>query len=95
MPSTELLAGLLQATLAGSAAIVMVLALRRPLRRAFGVGVAYAAWLLVPAALLASVLPAPVAQLAPAPLAQVLVMPAQWMVVRAAPAVAWLDWRWG
>ena len=95
MTSHEVMQGVIEGVLACTAAIVLVLALRRPLRRAFGVGVAYAAWLLVPAALLASVLPAPVAQLAPAPLAQVLVMPAQWMVVRAAPAVAWLDWRWG
>ena len=49
---------LLEATLAGSAALLLVLALRRPVRRAFGASVAYAAWALVPAAVLAVSLPA-------------------------------------
>jgi TonB family protein len=58
MASRELVALLLQATLFGSAAICLVLALRQPLRRAFGARVAYAAWWLVPAALSAMLLPA-------------------------------------
>lgn len=57
MDSRELVAFLAQATLVGSAAIALVLLSRRPLRRAFGAQVAYAAWWLVPAALLASALP--------------------------------------
>jgi beta-lactamase regulating signal transducer with metallopeptidase domain len=55
----DLLVGLLvEATLAGSAAVLVVLALRRSLRHAFGAGVAYAAWALVPAAVIAVSLPA-------------------------------------
>lgn len=49
---------LIETTLAGSAAIALVLLLRRWLRVAFGASVAYASWLLVPAALLAVLLPA-------------------------------------
>lgn len=50
---------LLETTIAGSTALVLVLLLRRHLRAAFGAAVAYAAWLLVPAALVAMLLPAP------------------------------------
>jgi beta-lactamase regulating signal transducer with metallopeptidase domain len=55
--SAEILPILLRATLAASAAILVVLLLRRPLRTAFGAGVAYGFWLLVPIAMLASFLP--------------------------------------
>jgi beta-lactamase regulating signal transducer with metallopeptidase domain len=58
MASADLYAWLVEATLATSAAIVAVLALRKPLRGAFGAGVAYAAWGLVPVALVATWLPA-------------------------------------
>lgn len=58
MDSREAVALLIQATLVGSVAIALVLLARRPLRRAFGARVAYAAWWLVPAALLALALPA-------------------------------------
>lgn len=58
MAGAELFGPLLEATLATSAAIVVVLALRRGLRQAFGPGPAYAGWLLVPAALVAVLLPA-------------------------------------
>jgi TonB family protein len=58
MASRDLIAFLLQATLLGSAAIGLVLALRQPLQRAFGARVAYAAWWLVPAAMSALLLPA-------------------------------------
>lgn len=58
MESHEAVALLVQATLVGSATIVLVLLARTPLRRAFGARVAYAAWWLVPAALLALALPA-------------------------------------
>lgn len=51
----ELLA---ETTLAASAALMLVLLLRRPLRCAFGATVAYAAWALVPAAVVAVSLPA-------------------------------------
>lgn len=60
----ELLNWLLESTLASSAAIVAVMVLRTPVQRAFGVGTAYALWLLVLAAWLATLLPAPVRDLA-------------------------------
>lgn len=54
----ELLDLLIELTVAGSAAIAVVLMLRRPLRSAFGSGVTYLAWLLVPIAQAAVVVPA-------------------------------------
>ena len=64
-----LLGLLAEATLAGSAAVLVVLALRRPLRNAFGATVAYAAWALVPAAAVAVALPAATVTVTPAPAA--------------------------
>lgn len=58
MAGHELLQGLIEAALASSAAIVLVLAVRRPLRAAFGARLAYKAWALVPSAALATLLPA-------------------------------------
>lgn len=55
--SADILPILLRATLAASAAIIIVLLLRQPLRAAFGAQVAYAFWLLVPIATFASFLP--------------------------------------
>lgn len=57
--TSELQAALIDATLALTAALLLVLALRVPLRRWLGARVAYAAWCLPPMAQLASVLPAP------------------------------------
>src|SRR5690606_19395267 len=54
-----LLRWLLEGTFAASAALLLVFALRLPLRRAFGARVAYAAWALVPLAVLAASLPRP------------------------------------
>lgn len=62
MSTDALLGWLLEGTLATSAALLLVLALRLPLRRLFGAGVAYASWALVPLSLLAVSLPAPVQQ---------------------------------
>ncbi|MDY0021053.1 TonB family protein [Arenimonas caeni] len=56
--ASELPGMLLEATLATSAALVLVLAARQPLRRLAGAGVAYATWALVPLAGLAALLPA-------------------------------------
>jgi len=50
---------LVRMTLAGSAAILVVLFARRFLRRRFGAQVAYVAWTLVPATVIAMLLPAP------------------------------------
>lgn len=55
--AAELFADLCETTVAGSAAILLVLLLRRPLRRAFGAGIAHAAWALVPLAMVAVLLP--------------------------------------
>ncbi|MEO5566403.1 MAG: TonB family protein [Luteimonas sp.] len=59
MDTADLINALLEATLASSVAIALVLGVRRPLRSAFGARVAYAAWILVPVALVAVLLPAP------------------------------------
>jgi TonB family protein len=58
MTAADLFPALCETTVAASAAILLVLALRRPLRHAFGAGIAYAAWALVPLAMLAVLLPA-------------------------------------
>ena len=57
--ANELLAWLLQQTLAASVAIALVLLLRGALRRVSGPRVAYLLWLAVPAASLAVLLPSP------------------------------------
>ena len=59
MVAEALLRWLSDATLATSVALLLVLALRRPLRRTFGARLAYAAWALVPLAMLAASLPRP------------------------------------
>ena len=69
----DLLHTLLFATLASSAAITLILLVRKPLRRWLGARVAYALWLLVPLATLVPLLPAPVVNVA-TPLAPVAVM---------------------
>jgi TonB family protein len=56
-----LAAWLLQATLALTLALALLFALRTPLRHAFGARVAYAAWWLAPACLVAPLLPVPAA----------------------------------
>lgn len=64
MTSPDLLRVLAETSLASSAAIVLVLLVRRPLRRWFGASAAHAAWATVPAAVVAVMLPAmPVAVL--------------------------------
>ena len=67
MSAEPLLRWLLDGTLAVTIAAALVLLLRIPLRRAFGARVAYAAWALVPLALLVAVLPRPGAGQALAP----------------------------
>jgi TonB family protein len=57
MESREAIALIIQATLVGSLAVALVLLARRPLRHAFGARATYAAWWLVPAALLALAVP--------------------------------------
>ena len=83
---------LVRLALAGSAAIVLVLLLRRPLRRLAGAHAAYQSWMMVPLAMLAAALPA----LREAPalvLALVPQMATATLVPAAAPAgTAWLEW---
>jgi len=58
MTTADLLMALARCNIAASAAIVVVLALRAPLRRRFGAGRAYAVWLAVPLAAVGSLMPA-------------------------------------
>jgi len=87
---TELVEILIEATLAGSAALLLVLALRRPVRVALGANAAYALWLCVPVALLAVLPP----RSADVPLA----LPVAWQVAPAmlvtASSQAQPDWNW-
>lgn len=56
--AADILAILLKTNLAAAAAILLALALRKPVRKAFGARIAYALWLLVPLAVGASLFPA-------------------------------------
>ena len=56
--ASELLPFLLKANLALAAAVLLVLALRRPIRVLFGAHSAYALWLIVPLSILALLIPA-------------------------------------
>lgn len=83
---------LVRLALAGSAAVVLVLLLRRPLRRLTGAHAAYQCWMIVPLALLVAALPslraAPVLVLALVPK-----MTTATLVPAAASAgTAWLEW---
>ncbi len=80
MDSLEIL---VEATLASSVAIALVLALRRPVRKAFGARVAYGLWGLVPAAMVAVWLPA--AERAPGD-APLVAIPATVVAAAASPA---------
>ncbi|MGH8051606.1 MAG: M56 family metallopeptidase [Arenimonas sp.] len=57
--SVDFLKLLMELTLACSAAILLVLLLRVPMRKFFGANVAYAIWALVPMAMMAVLIPAP------------------------------------
>jgi beta-lactamase regulating signal transducer with metallopeptidase domain len=59
--AADLLLALLRANITASAAALVVLAVRTPLRRWFGPGCAYAAWLIVPVAAAGSLMPVEVA----------------------------------
>ncbi|TAA41350.1 TonB family protein [Pseudoxanthomonas winnipegensis] len=87
--SSELMAWLGETTLATSAALVVVLLLRRPMRAAFGAGAAYALWALMPVALITVLLPAPVRSMALMPMA---VRVGSVQSVAVAPADAAVPW---
>ena len=78
----DLLQWLVQSTVASSAAILLVLVLRRPLRAAFGAGIAYALWALVPLLIVAVLLPAPIKAVA-APVVAAMQAPVQVFVATA------------
>jgi TonB family protein len=78
-------------TLATTAAITLVLLLRRPMRAAFGAGTAYGLWALVPIALMAVLLPAPVRPVLLMPVA-VKIGAAQ--AITAAPMAWSVPWAW-
>lgn len=59
---TEVLGAFLRANIVGGLAILAVLALRVPMRRAFGPELAYGLWTLPPVAFLATLMPPPVMQ---------------------------------
>lgn len=65
--TADLLAALARCNVAAGAAILVVLALRAPLRRWFGAGRAYAAWLIVPVGALGSLMPTQVSSDAAGP----------------------------
>src|SRR6185369_9643048 len=69
--------------LASSAAILLVLLLRKPMRTHFGAHTAYALWLLVPLAAAVALLPAPVASMA----MQIMPLSAVPALIPVAPAV--------
>ena len=92
---TDLLADLLLAlarcNLAAGAASIMVFALRGPLRRWFGAGRAYAAWLIVPLAAAGSLMPAKVAPGSAGPAAAATDQALSWLGADGhAEALTWL-----
>ena len=96
MTTADITDWLLEATLASSLAIGLVLVLRKPMRMAFGAGVAYALWGLVPVSLLAGAVPLPHRQNGWMPAAGAFDVPAEVLeVLQAAPthaAAAGTDW---
>ena len=67
MSATELLNGILEATIAVTLALLLVLSVRKPLRSAFGAGVAYKAWIVVPIVVIAVMFPARTVVIASSP----------------------------
>lgn len=93
MDSHELWAWLIEASVASSAAVLLVLALRRWLRRAFGPQLAYLLWAMVPLATLATLVPKPpVADVAAAPMLQAMTLPTA-LVDAGLPMAQTLAWR--
>lgn len=92
MASHELLQMLIEATIASSIAMILVLALRLPMRRMFGAQVAYMLWLLVPLMLAATLLPAGALRDVRIPVAQVLIFPSV-LAVAAMPVQVGVNWR--
>ena len=89
---------LLETTIASTAALLLVLLMRRRMRVMFGASVAYAAWLLVPIASIAVLLPAPAADTVSIPVVYKFVaQPMQAVVASAEPSIhiaTWLCAAW-
>ncbi|MBZ4418497.1 M56 family metallopeptidase [Myxococcus sp. RHSTA-1-4] len=98
MTAAGVLRALLETTLASSAAVLAVMVLRGVLRAGFGARIAYAAWSLVPAALLAVLLPASSEGPAPAPVLTFIAEAAPWTLASeegsTTNAAAWLLAVW-
>ena len=98
MSANDVLALLVETTLASSAAMVIVLLLRQPVRRGFGAGAAYAVWGLVPAVIVAVLVPAAMEPVAPALVLAAPVMAMAMPGLDAGPSrdssAAWLPWLW-
>lgn len=98
MTASDGYALLVETTLASSIALLMVLLLRHPVRRAFGAGAAYALWALVPALVVAVLVPAALEPVTPARVLAAPVMAMAAPVLNAGAArgsvVAWLPWLW-
>lgn len=83
----------LEATLASTAALLVVLLARRRLRAMFGASVAYAAWLLVPVALIAVLLPVPSSDSVSLPMAYgFIARPMQVVVATVQPSIGFATW---
>ena len=89
--TADFITSLWHATLASSIAVMLVLALRKPLRHRFGAHVAYSLWALVPVAIGVSLIPAPVATdiVAPIPLlaAKPMISPSTTLAESVAPSI--------
>ena len=98
MSASDVMALLVETTLASSAAMVIVLLLRQPVRRGFGAGAAYAVWGLVPAVIVAVLVPAAMEPVAPALVLAAPVMAMAMPGLDAGPSrdssAAWLPWLW-
>lgn len=67
MSATDLLNGIIEATVAVTLALLLVLSVRKPLRSAFGADVAYKAWIVVPIVVIAVMFPARTVVIASSP----------------------------
>lgn len=67
MNATDLLNGIIEATVAVTLALLLVLSVRKPLRNAFGAAIAYKTWIVVPIAMIAVMLPARTVAIAASP----------------------------
>src|SRR3954454_340722 len=67
MNATDLLNGIIEATVAVTLALLLVSSVRKPLRSVFGAAVAYRAWIVVPIAMIAVMFPAKTVAIAASP----------------------------